>query len=240
MEMGTVGDDGIRGGGDRRFKVPEVNGGEGLRNVEISGFAVEAGAVPVKDAVGRVAVLLDLDDHQSLSDGMEPPAGEKEALSGAYGNPVEGLLDGPLGQSLLKGFAGDAALEAGVDAGSLRGMEKLPAFGLGLRGCDLRDLFGRVNLNGEAFTGIEKFEKKGKTGRGVCGVERTEDPLPLPGPEIVEGKTLQRAVMDDALRLGPVNQLPGLSHHGPVGKFFPEKGFQTSSSPDPFHGKGLK
>jgi hypothetical protein len=25
-----------------------------------------------------------------------------------------------------------------------------------------------------------------------------------------------------------------------VGKFFPEKGFQTSSSPDPFHGKGLK
>lgn len=56
--------------------------------MEVAGFAVEAIPVPVKDAVGRVAVLLDLDDHETLADRVETSARDEDALAGARGCAV--------------------------------------------------------------------------------------------------------------------------------------------------------
>src|SRR5688572_11665043 len=52
------------------LKVIEINAGERLRDVELSKLSIEAAAVPVEDAVGRVRVLLDFEDDIPRADGV--------------------------------------------------------------------------------------------------------------------------------------------------------------------------
>ena len=45
----------------------EINARERLRDVQFARLAIKADAVPVKDAIRRVRVLLDLKNHEAVA-----------------------------------------------------------------------------------------------------------------------------------------------------------------------------
>lgn len=51
------------GASESRLGVFKVDTGQGFGNVKLAGFAIEAGAIPIKDAVGGVAVLLYFENY---------------------------------------------------------------------------------------------------------------------------------------------------------------------------------
>ena len=109
---GTIGD--VAGGDEGGLEVVKIDAGEGLRDVEFAGFAIEAFAVPIVHAVGGVGVLLDLEDDEAAADGVDAAAGEKHGIASANGDAMETISDGAGVDLLLKLLAGDAALEADV------------------------------------------------------------------------------------------------------------------------------
>ena len=90
----AVGVRGLEGGGD----VGEVDGGEGLFDVEVARFAIEAESVPVEDAIGGVAVLLDLVNEEAGTDGVEASGGDEEAIAGARMEDVDEVGGGAIGE----------------------------------------------------------------------------------------------------------------------------------------------
>ncbi len=117
---------------DAGLKVIEVGGDEGLLDVELTGLAIEAGAVPIEDAVGGVAVLLHLDDDVAFTNGVEASAGDEDAVAALDVDGVEGLLHAAVAEEDFKLVTGDAFLEAGVDVGAGQGIGEVPHLGLGL------------------------------------------------------------------------------------------------------------
>ncbi len=53
------------------LEVVKVDGGHRFLDVEVACFAIESHAVPIKDAVGGVGVLLDFVDEEAGPDGVE-------------------------------------------------------------------------------------------------------------------------------------------------------------------------
>jgi len=208
--------------------------------VEFAGFAIETVAIPVKDTVGSVAVLLDFHDEKSLTDCVKTTAWDENTLSRLGGGPMQGLFDIAILESLFKGIAGDSLLQPCIDGGTGRSVQKIPAFRLGLA-----SQFGgtgdrRMHLNGEAFPGVKQFDEQWKTGGGILAMTRAEDLLAMVVPEFVEGFSLERTAMHDALRLGPVHHLPEFTNRYAVGDRFAKKSLKTVSSPNAFHGEWFK
>lgn len=71
LEVGAGGEEialwGVHGGLD----VGEVDAGERFFDMELAGISVVVEAIPVKDAVGGVGVLLDFVDEKARADGVE-------------------------------------------------------------------------------------------------------------------------------------------------------------------------
>ena len=105
-------------------------------------------AVPVKNPVGRVAVLLDLDDHESLADGVKTTTWNEDALAGAGRSSVQRLFHLSGSEGLLEGFTGYPVFQSCVDRGALRCMEEVPAFGLGFAPQLSGTGYRRVDLHG--------------------------------------------------------------------------------------------
>ena len=53
------------------------------------------GAVPIENAIGRVAVLLDLDDHIARADGVHAAAREKHPVARFYRHAMDMLFRVP-------------------------------------------------------------------------------------------------------------------------------------------------
>ena len=121
----AIGVRGLEGGGD----VGEVDGGEGLFDMEVARFAIEAESIPVEDAIGGVAVLLDFVDEKAGADGVEASGGDEEAIAGARMEDVDEVGGGAIGEGCEEGLAGDTGVEASVDFGSGFGMGDEPHFG---------------------------------------------------------------------------------------------------------------
>ena len=232
-EVGAVGDG---AGGDvveGRGEVVEVGGEEGFFEVEFAWLAVEAGAVPVEDAVGGVAVLLDFDDEVALADGVEASAGDEDAVAVVGGKDVEALLDFAVAELLFERFAGRAGGESGVDAAAGVAGEEIPDFGFGFT-AELRgEVGGRVHLDGKSVAGVEEFAEERKTRAGI-GVAGAEDFGAVVGPEFVEGAALVRAGGDHALGFGAVGDFPGFADGLVAGEGAAEAGGELAAAPDAF------
>jgi hypothetical protein len=50
--------------------------------MKITRFPVETSAIPIEDAVGGIAVLLHLNDHQPLANSMQSATRNEDALTG--------------------------------------------------------------------------------------------------------------------------------------------------------------
>ena len=89
-----------------------------------------------------------------------------------------------------------------------------------------------MNLEGEILLGIEQFEEKRKSKR-IANL--AEDLLAVFEPQFVQRRTAEWPIMVDALRLRPIDDLPGLSDWNRRWQPFPVKRFQAASAPDAFH-----
>ena len=94
---------------NRGLDVVEVDRGERFFDVQVTGPAIKADAVPVEDPIGGVGVLLDLDDHVSPADGVDPTARDEDGVTFFHGHFVDLLGDVAIAQGLLEGVAGHSA-----------------------------------------------------------------------------------------------------------------------------------
>src|SRR5687768_14556133 len=89
-------------------------------------FAIESHAIPVKDAVGCVAVFLDLHDEAAGTDGVAAPAGDENGVGGAHRNPVQERLHRSSREPPLKIGASHSMLESCIQRGISRRIEQIP------------------------------------------------------------------------------------------------------------------
>ena len=72
--------------------------------MKASWLTVQSFAVPIEDAVGGVAVLLNLHDDEPSTDCMEATAWNKDAFACVGWHSMKGLLDSVIQDCRLKGF----------------------------------------------------------------------------------------------------------------------------------------
>ena len=64
-----------------RGHVGEIDAAQRFLDMEFARLSVDAGTIPVVDAVGGVGVLLDLVNEEARADGMEATARDGEVLA---------------------------------------------------------------------------------------------------------------------------------------------------------------
>ena len=121
-----------QGGGSGRVQgrggVGEVDAGEGLGDVQGPGAAVEAGAIPVENAIGSVAVLLDLENDEARADGVESAAGDEDGVACFHWEARYFFCHGAAGERLLEGVAVDTWVDADPEDGIGLGFGDEPHF----------------------------------------------------------------------------------------------------------------
>jgi hypothetical protein len=129
------------------LKVLEIDGDHRFLDVQFAGRTIETGSVPIEDSVGGVAVLLDLDDHIALTDGVEPSARDEDAVAGFNGGDVEGLFDTALAKQRFELLPSDTTLEADVDVRARLRVGEVPHLRFGLASQSLAHMHGRMDLH---------------------------------------------------------------------------------------------
>jgi len=239
-EVGAVGHQGVGDRSQGRLKILKINRSQRFLDVEFARFAVKSMTVPVKDTVGGVAVLLNLDDHKALPNGMEPAARNENALSCLGRGAVQGLLDITLFEGSFKGLSRHSLLQSGINDSTGGCMKKIPAFRLCFP-AQLESLGdGGVYLNRKSFARIKQLDEQGKTWGGIIVVSCSEDFQTMTAPEFVECFSLQWPFMNDTLGFGAIDHFPEFPDRCAMGNGFTKQGFEAMSTPDTFHGERFK
>src|SRR5438046_1917421 len=88
--------------------------------------AIETDAVPVEYAIGRVAVLLHLDDEVARADRVNSAAGNEDRVTGTDRYSVDELSDGAVMQRALKIVPSYPCFEPGVNVSAKESFQKVP------------------------------------------------------------------------------------------------------------------
>ena len=146
-----------------------VNGVLGQFRVNLAGFAVQAQAAVVVDAVGDVGRLLDLCDEAAAADGVDASGGQEEHVSGMHVIAGQHIGDGAVGHFGGVLFRGNLLGEAGQQVGSLIGRYHIPHLGLSLGA--VVALGGQfvvgMHLDGEVREGVDELDQEGEFVPGV-------------------------------------------------------------------------
>jgi S-DNA-T family DNA segregation ATPase FtsK/SpoIIIE len=208
--------------------------------MEFARHAVEAGAVPIEDAVGGVAVLLHLDDHVALADGVETSAGNEDTVAGFDGDDMKGLFDAAFAKQGFELLARDASFEPRVDIGSRLRVGEIPHLGLGFPAQRFTHVHRRMDLHRQPFAGVKQLDQDGKARRVMVRISAAKNLLALRGPQFVQGRSPIGSVVDDALGVLTIHDLPRLSDGHALGEHLAVKSLQAASTPDAFHGERFK
>lgn len=174
--------------------------------MEVAGFSVETETVPIKDTVGGVRVLLDFMDQETGADRMKTAGWDEDRFTGLRLDGVDEIGDGAFGDGFLEIFTGHAFLQADVEFRSGIASGDEPHFGFGFS-VELGGEFRRrMDLDREVFTRIEDFDEDGKP--FVVRQTGAEEFLAMVFPEIVEGFSSERSLIDDGLFAFPVHDFP--------------------------------
>lgn len=82
--------------------------------MEFARFAVESEAVPIKDAVGRVGVLLDFVNQKSRADRMEAAGGDEDRITGRWAHRMHAIGDRAICDRGFERLTGHAVFEADI------------------------------------------------------------------------------------------------------------------------------
>ena len=107
-----------------------------------------------------------------------------------------------------------------------------------------------MDLQGKSLMRVEQFDEQ-RESRSASRVEdspwrartvgqRAEDRLSILRPKVVQGLAAERAMANDALGFGAIDNFPGLADAHNIRQFFSEVRFKTASAPNSFHEDGLE
>src|SRR5438067_2828458 len=99
-----------------RLDVAKIDALHCLGDVHWTGGAPFFGAVPIVDAISRIAVLLDLDQDGPGAERMHSAAGKKNRIAGLQFESVKMLLHLSLFERFLENFPRRSLLHSGVKA----------------------------------------------------------------------------------------------------------------------------
>jgi hypothetical protein len=141
----------------------EIDASQRLFDVELPRLTVEAKPVPIKDAIGCIAVLLNFKDKIACINGMEPAARDKYKIVLPARYPMEEIRDRGVRQSRFEIVFARPLFQADVDTGPFVGGHEVPKLRLGFIEEFDRSMARRVDLNGEDIGGIQDLYKDRKT-----------------------------------------------------------------------------
>lgn len=158
------------------LEIVEIDGDHGFLDMEFPRHPIEAGSVPVEDAVGGIAVLLNLDDHVALAYGMEPSAGDKDAVAAFDRNDVKGLFDAAFAKQGFELLPRDTRFQARVNVGARFCVSEVPHLRLWFAAERFNHVSGRMNLHGEPFASVQQLDQDRKA---LCLMVRVRAPKNL-------------------------------------------------------------
>ena len=212
VELEVLVEQGRLSGVESGLQVGEVEALEGRFGVKFPRLSVGSDAVPIEQAVGGVAVLLDLCDEAACADGVAASAGDEEGVTGANWYAVEDRCGVPFREERSEGFWGEVrCVESGEHVGIGCRIEDVPGLGFWFTAEARCDGCGGVDLHGERVGGIEKFEQEREVRGWVVFEGGPEDWGAEVPPEIVERGSLEWAVRHDGLVVWAVADFPGFT-----------------------------
>ena len=221
------------GGSHRRHRalVP-VNARQRLLDVQRPALALGVATVPVEEAEGGVAGLLDLGDQHATADRVDRARGQEDAIAGPRLEAVQAVRDRAPGQRVAQGRLIDAGQQAGPDPAAGPGVEDKPGFSLAAlaRPQAADRLLVGVDLHRQPVVGVEELDQPGE-GR----IPRRGRPEQGRAPALHERAELRagvRAGRDHAAVQGVVAYVPGLAVGFGRGQGFAEPLGQGAAAPD--------
>ncbi len=83
--------------------------------MELAWLSVESGSVPVKDAVGRVGILLNFVDEEAGADGVEAAGGDEDGFAGRRLHDVDFVFNGAVVDGVFERLLGRSRFESDVE-----------------------------------------------------------------------------------------------------------------------------
>ena len=167
----------VAGAGDaRNGAVHEVDAFECLFDMQFAWFTVGSDPSPVADAVGGVAVLLDLQQKIAGADGMDAAGGDEIGIAGEGIEHLKLCFDIGRVQVFQKTHFGRFGIDPGEDRGSGGCVEDIPHFGFRFGGTADHGTGGGIgmDLKRHSFFRVEQFDQNRKT----SAAKRSADKFP--------------------------------------------------------------
>ena len=177
--------------------------------MEFAALARGVEAVPIKDAVGGVGVLLDFKQDNAGAQGVDAAAGKEHGVAGFDRDAMETVGDGLVGEVFEEFVACDTVFEADKEFGAGIGVGDVPHFSFWFTTEFGGAMSGRMDLKGEFFPGIEDFNEEREAGLSGMGV--AEEIAGVMFHEPAEAAAGQVAVGNDAFVAGTVADFPGFA-----------------------------
>jgi hypothetical protein len=104
---------------DPRLKILEIDGSHGLLDMQRPRLSVQSHTIPIENPIGRIAILLDLDDHVAFADSVKPPTRDKNTLPGCHRYLMKGRFHIPAFKKCLKLLSSHPTFETRIDRKSV-------------------------------------------------------------------------------------------------------------------------
>src|SRR4051812_33023231 len=164
--------------------------------------------VPIIDAISRVAILLDLDYDVARTERVEPAARQKNRVAPLHLETVKILFDSSVLDTLRELLRCGSFFKPRIDPCLRCRVGHKPQFRFRFTAKLFRDRFRRMDLERKIFPRVEELAKNRETPRFRYFPENGGAML---APKGVERFAAQGSLMDDALRLRPIDDLPRLT-----------------------------
>ena len=126
-------------------------------------FAISREPIPIEDAIGGVAVLLDLDNEITGSNRVQPAAWEKQRVARPNRDAMNMRGDIAALDGLNEAVTGRRISQSDKQLGVLGGIGNIPKLGLRFA-TELRGQVGwGMDLHRKLFMGIEQFDEQRKS-----------------------------------------------------------------------------
>ncbi len=189
--------------------------------MKLSRFPVLVDSVPIEQAKGAIAGLLNLGDEKSCSEGVERPRWNKNAISRSRIKNVQTFLGRPCRNGIGQLLKANTRKKSSIEFCTRFGVDDIPSF----RFPTIRDrhlgpvrIVG-VDLNAEDALAIEILQEEGKA---LVRGRITQNILRKGFEEFSKRFPLKRSFGDDRFRLAVVDNLPTLGPSPILVPFFPE------------------
>ena len=205
-----------------RFVIVEVDRAHRFRAMQTARLSCRSRAVPIENAISRVAVFLNLDEQISPPDRVQPAAGTKKPSPFLTGDAIPDRLPSPSRHRLLESARGCTPLRRPAKISAPSSAAAKYHISVFASPPSARRHFVRgMDLQGKLFPRVEQLGENGKARR--LRHVRPEDRIAMFDPQFMQGSPAPRPLPNDALRFRPVNDLPRFTDLFPRRKPFAKR-----------------